>query len=157
MKKRISVLAITLTVATLAAAPLISAHPNRGSRRGMHAAESPRSGGLFQRLRHLSKALDLSDEQVGQIRDIAAGLREQNAPLRQELRKQRGGAARLLLADPTDLAGATTALGEQAGVRQTMHANLLAATSRALAILTPAQREKLAERMEERAKRRSAE
>ena len=156
MRKRISVLAVTIAAATLAAAPLVSAHPNRGSGRGIHAAQPPQGGGLFQQLRHLRKALDLSDEQVDKIRVIAAGLREQNAPLRQELRKGHRGPARLLLADPADLAGATSALDKQSGVRQAMRANLLAATSRALAVLTPAQREKLAERMEERAKRQLA-
>lgn len=98
-------------------------------------------------LGHLAKAqeeLGLSDQQVSDIKAIFKQLRDQNAPYRTSLRGGFVSIAQTLLQNPNDVATAQKLLDQQNAAEQTMKANALAAASKALNVLTPDQRAKLA-------------
>lgn len=150
MKKKIAVLSVPIVLASLAFAPLVSGHPTRGLRRGIHSEQKAAGGGVFRHLGRLRETLELTGEQLGNIRVIATELRAQNAPLRETLRKHRGAAAQVLLSNPDNVAEAKAALDEQAAVRERIRENGLRATARALAVLSPQQRETLRGLLESR-------
>jgi Spy/CpxP family protein refolding chaperone len=152
MSKRITLIAVILAVATLAAAPIVQARPGSPGRHGMGAG--PGAFGILGHLRHVKEELDLTDEQAGQIKTIFAEVREKNAQYREQLRGGRGGAADVLLANPSDIAGAQAVLDRQAATERLVKQNLLSATAKALAVLNADQRAKLSTLRAERAERR---
>jgi Spy/CpxP family protein refolding chaperone len=100
---------------------------------------------LFGHLDRAKAALDLSDAQVEQIKTIGTALREQNKPYREQLRGGFTGIAQALIKNPNDVAGAQALLDQQEQVERTMKSNTLVAASKALNILTPEQRAKVAQ------------
>ena len=154
MRKRITLIAVILAVATLAAAPIVHAHPGRPGRHGFGARPPAGGFGILGHLRQVKEELALTDEQTSQIKAILADAREQNAKYRQQLRGSRGGVADALLANPNDLAGAQTLLDKQAATERLMKQNILSATAKALAVLNADQRAKLTALRAERAERR---
>ena len=159
MKRRVLILSVVVAaLGTLAVAPMVFGGP--GGRFGRHGM-GPEFGGhgfaegfILGRLAHVRDALDLSDAQVEQIRTIAADLREQNQPYREAMRDGIHDAAGVLLANPNDVAGAQAKLDAQAAAEKALKANTLTAVSKALNVLTPEQRVKLGELMEQHAARR---
>ena len=143
-------LAAAVVTLSLATVPFVYAGPHgpRGGDRG--------ELGPLGALLHARQALDLSDAQVDQIKTIFRNVREQNAPYREQLRNGHDAIASSLLANPNDLASAQAQIERQAAAEKTMKLNLLTAASKALNVLTPAQRTKLAELHAERQARHAA-
>lgn len=151
MKK--TVLAIAAVLAVGGIALVADAHP-RG-RATARAERAQRNGlGAIARLPRMKAELGLTDRQVEQIREAFKDLREKNAPYREELRGDLREVTETLLANPADVDEAQQLLRRHAAARDAMKANMLAATARALSVLTPEQRMKLATRIAERPARR---
>ncbi|HUP48677.1 MAG TPA: Spy/CpxP family protein refolding chaperone [Thermoanaerobaculia bacterium] len=162
MNRFLIVLTASLSLAAIAAAPFVYGDPHRPGRGpGARLGMPPRDGvpGPLAHLQRLRGELGLSDDQVAQISAILRSAREQNAPYREQLRGGRATVFEALLADPNDLAAAEAILDRQASAQRAIRANMIAATSRALNILTADQRETLsrlvAERKTKMPKRRS--
>jgi protein CpxP len=105
-------------------------------------------GGEFGFFGHLDKAKDklgLTDDQVAQIKAIGEDLKTKNAPYRNQVRGGFQSIVSTLLNNPNDLAAAQTLLDQQSETERTMKSNMLAAASKALNVLTPDQRAKVAQ------------
>lgn len=155
MKKRNVVLASILAAALVAAVPIIHAAPglrHRGP--GGHGGHGFAAGMMFGHLQHLKEELDLSDAQADQIRGIFSALHEQNAPLREQMKGGFHDVAATLLKNPNDLSAAQALIDQHTSAERALKANMLAATSKALNVLTAEQRTELAQIMEERHERR---
>lgn len=140
MKRRTLLLVTALALATLAAVPFLHAEPRHG-----------RDGEfLLARLARAREALGLTDPQVDALKAIARDLREENAPYREQLRGGFHQVAQTLIANPDDVAAAQALLDRQAAAERTMKSNLLTAVSKALNVLTPDQRAKVAQFLQER-------
>lgn len=158
MKKRITILSLAILAAgAIAAAPLMFGNPmgRRGHGFGAHAGGGAHfaEGFILGRLAHLREELDLSDAQAEQIRAILEELREQNEPYREQLRGGMHDIAKTLIANPNDVATAQAKLDARASAEKALKTNVLQASSKALNVLTPEQRTKLAELVEKRAAR----
>lgn len=161
MTKRITILTlIVVALGALAAAPIVLGGPmghrfgghGFGGHMGMGGGHMGMGGGhgfaegfMLGRLAHVKEQLDLSDAQVEQIHGIMADLRAQNEPYRDQVRGGIHDIAKTLLANPNDLAGAQAKLDAQAAAEKALKTNMLNATSKALSVLTPEQRTKLGE------------
>lgn len=146
MKKRFAI--ITL-IAVLAAVPIVYA--GHGGMRGHGGA----GFGLFGRhLAHLADDLDLSEQQRDQIKAIYAELHQQNSQYRDDMHGGFKTIAETLLKNPNDLSAAQALLDQQTAAERAMKANMLAATSKALNVLTAEQRAELSERLAKHGERR---
>ena len=147
MKKRL--LLITLIVAAVAAVPILYAagpgtHGHRGGRG--HGISHGMGHGLafLGHLQHARSELDLSDAQMDQLKAIVKETREQNGQYREQVHGTLKSIATTLLTNPNDIAGAQAVLDRQAATEKALKTNLLVAASKALNVLTPEQRTKLA-------------
>jgi protein CpxP len=152
--KRTSIIAIIAAVLALGAVPVIYAQHGHGM--GGHHAEAfgmgPFGMGMDGRhLDHVKQALDLSDTQVDQLKQIFADLRTQNAPYRQQMHNDLMQVAQSLIKNPNDVAGAQALLDQQTQNERAMKQNALTAASKALNVLTPDQRAKLGDFLSKRA------
>jgi Spy/CpxP family protein refolding chaperone len=145
MKKRIVIaLTLVLAVGALAAAPLVLADGRGGRFGGGMGGHGFGSGfGPLARIMHVKEELGLSDQQVGQIKAIFAETRAQTAPYREQLHGGYKGVAQTLLANPNDVAAAQALIDQQTNAERAMKTTILNGASKALAVLTPEQREKL--------------
>jgi Spy/CpxP family protein refolding chaperone len=142
MKKR-NILGAGLAILILAAAvPFVYAQPMGHHGRGEF--------GFFGRLDKARTKLGLTDEQVTQIKAIAEDLKTKNAPYRDQVRGGFQSIATTLLNNPNDIAAAQTLLDQQSQAERTMKSNMLTAVSKALNVLTPDQRTKVAQFLAER-------
>ena len=149
MNKRNTVIGAILA-ATILAVPLLHARPERH-----HGPGGPGPGpGIFGHLKHVKEELNLSDGQVDQIRAIFADLHSKNDAYRVQARGGMRDATKTLLENPSNLSAAQAILDQQTSAEKVMKANRLAATAKALSVLTPEQRSELAKMMEERGERR---
>jgi Spy/CpxP family protein refolding chaperone len=138
MKKRaLTITAVVAAVLAIAAVPLVYAQSAHMHRMGMGA------GAGLAHLAHLKKELDLSDQQVDQIKAIVADARQQNAQLRQQLHGGLQSVISTLVKNPNDVAGAQAILDQQTQAESALKTNMLTAASKALNVLTAEQREKL--------------
>ena len=144
MKKRIAIVTGILVIAALGAIPLMAEGPHGG--RGPHGMNPL---GPLGHLMHAKEELGLSDQQVDEIKAIFGDLREQNESYREQLRGGVESATQTLIADPNNLAAAQAQLDQQLAAERALRSNLLAAASKALNVLTPAQRTKLSEMIAE--------
>ncbi|HXG58819.1 MAG TPA: periplasmic heavy metal sensor [Thermoanaerobaculia bacterium] len=140
MKRRFLFIAALVAFAGFAAVPFLDASP-REERHGEL---------LFWKLTRAREALGLTDQQVEELRSIAMQLREQNAPYRDQLRGGFLAIAATLLANPNDLSTAESLLEQQADAERAVKQNALVAASKALNVLTPEQRAKVAAFLRER-------
>ena len=151
MKKRIAIAGSILVVAALAAVPFVYAQPR-------HHGAGPHEGGFGffggRHLEHIADELDLSEQQVDQIKAIFAELHEQNAQYRDSMHGGFKAVAETLLKNPNDLAAAQALIDQQAANEKAMKTNMLNATSKALNVLTADQRAELAQKLQERSERR---
>lgn len=153
MKKRLTFVALALML--VAAMPLfVDAAPGPHGGKGMRGHGG--GGGMFNflhRLDRLKAELDLTEEQTTQIRAIIRDTHEQNRAFREQMHGTMMEVAKTLLANPNDLAGAQAIVDRQAEAERALKANLLQAASKALNVLTPEQRTKLATHLAEHAGR----
>ena len=141
---------ITAIVAlTLLATPLLFAGPGgRGHRDGAF--------GPLGMLGHAKEELNLSDQQVDEIKAIFRQVHEQNAAARQQLRGGMKDITAALLANPNNIAAAQAILDQQTQAERTLKLNVLNATSKALNVLNAEQRAKLGTMIEERMSKRES-
>lgn len=138
------IVAGTLTlVAAMAAAPLAWAH-QQAKRQEM----SPLMA--LETLRHLRGELNLTDAQLAELRKIGKATREANASYRASLRENFAEAGLALLANPDDIAAAEAVLDRNEAAKKELRANVLAGVSDAIKVLSPEQREKLKDVLEQR-------
>jgi Spy/CpxP family protein refolding chaperone len=151
MKKRNIVMIAAIALAALAIVPFVYAGP------GQHMHGDGSGGGrgmaMLAHLGHLKDKLDLSDQQVDQIKAIVAEAHQQNAQYRDQLHGGMKDVAQALLKNPNDLAGAQALLDQQSAAENALKTNMLQATSKALNVLTAEQRGKLATMLTEHAGR----
>lgn len=151
MKKRL--ILITLILAAVAAVPFVYAGPGGHGMRGMHGRGGGHGLAFLAHLEHVKGELDLSDAQVGQLKEIAKATHEQNGQYREQIHGTLKQVATVLLTNPNDVAGAQVVLDQQAAAERQLKSNLLAAASKALNVLTPEQRTKLALHLAQRGNR----
>lgn len=152
MKNRTFIGASIIAVVLAVAAPLAYAQ-HRMHQRG--TADGFGGAMMFKHLDRAKEALGLSDDQVTQIKTIFADLRTQNAPYREQLRGGIHAAVQSLLANPNDTAAAQKIIDDQTAAERALKTNVLNAASKALNVLTPDQRAKLASFVQERMARRA--
>jgi len=149
MKKRIAIaITLVLAVGALAAAPLMLADGPHGRFRGGMGGHG---FGPLGHIAHIKGELDLSDQQVDQIKTIFAETREQTAPYREQLHGGYKGVAQKLLENPNDVAGAQALIDQQTNAERAMKTAILNGASKALAVLNDEQRAKLTAMIEEHA------
>ena len=144
MRKQTSWITGLIIAVSIAAVPFAYAEHGRG------AASRDQGFGFFGHLQHVKQQLDLTDAQVDQLKAIGAALKEQNAPYRTQVHAGLHSVATTLLANPNDLTTAQTLLDQQTDAERSLKANSLAAASKALNVLTPEQRTKLADMIAKR-------
>jgi len=148
VKKRLVL--ITLIVAALAAVPLVYAKGHGHRDMGMHGGHG---FGFLRHLGQLKEELDLSDAQTAQLKAIVKETHEQNKGFRQQMHGTFKDVATTLLVNPNDVAGAQAIVDRQAEAERVLKSNLIVAASKAMNVLTPEQRTKLAMHLAERGKR----
>ncbi len=142
MKKRTAILTAVIALVALTAVPLVYAQAQGHHRAGAF--------GMFGHLGKIQAALGLTDQQVTDLKAIAADLKAQNAPYRTQLKGGFASVAQTLLANPNDTAAAQAIIDQQAAARKAMEVNTLNAASKALNVLTPDQRTKLGQLIQQR-------
>ena len=152
-KKTILGIAALLT-AGLIAAPILWAHGG-GSARCLFAERSGffghGDGRHFGEMARVIHELDLTKEQREALHRIHEVTREQNAQAREELHNGLMDAAKVLLADPDDIAGARAVLASRQASIESLKENAMNGISQGLAVLTPGQRAVLVEHLEKHA------
>lgn len=138
MKRRFAVGALVVVALVMTIVPV--AFAARGHRGDRHMGF-----GMIGKLHAFREELDLSDEQVTQIREIAGSLRDQNRPYRDQIKENLGAVAQTLIANPNNIAGAQSLLSQQLATEQEMKSSALRAAADALNVLTPEQRARLGE------------
>jgi Spy/CpxP family protein refolding chaperone len=106
-------------------------------------------------MRGAKAALGLSDQQAADLKKIFTDLRAQNAPYRASLRDGRQAIAQALLANPNDVAAAQALLDKQTDAERQIKANTLTAVSKALNVMTPEQRAKASNFLQQRMAKRA--
>lgn len=138
MKKRLVI--IILIVMALGSAA-VYAH-GRGGGAGHHGFGG--GMGFFAHMHQAADELDLSREQKEQIHTIFRETREQNRQVRERLHDGFGDVAKTLIANPNDVAAAQAQLDRQLENERALKSSILQGASKALNVLTPEQRTKLA-------------
>jgi len=114
-----------------------------------HAMRGELGGALAMRaLAGIRGDLDLTDEQVIELRHIAKRVRAENEAARDGVRANLKDAAQLLLANPDDVEGAKAMLARNEAAKETLRENVLGGISDALKVLTPEQRSMISTRLD---------
>ncbi|MFL6246163.1 MAG: Spy/CpxP family protein refolding chaperone [Thermoanaerobaculia bacterium] len=145
MKKRLILIAVI--IAAVAAVPFVYAGPGMHRGHGMHGMDF---------LGHLERAkseLGLSDAQVDQLKAIVRETHEENKQYREQMHGTIKAVATTLLTNPNDVAGAQAIVDQQDSAEKALKTNLIVAASKALNVLTPEQRTRLALHLADHAKR----
>jgi Spy/CpxP family protein refolding chaperone len=150
MKKRTLIFSAAAIVIVLAVVPFAVAQRVHGSGHGHGCMSGGNGMMMFGHMRRAKAALGLSDQQSADIKKIFADLRTQNAPYRASLRGGMQSVAQALLANPNDIAAAQALLDKQSDAERQMKTNALHAASKALNALTPDQRAKASNFLQER-------
>jgi protein CpxP len=149
MKKRFVIAAGIAILAIMAAVPFLYAQPARGHRGG--PGGDGEFGFLFGHVDKLKEVLNLTDDQVTQLQAIGNDLKTQNAPYREQLHAGFQQLMTTLVNNPNDVAAAQTLLNQQNAAEMAAKTNMLNAASKALNVLTPDQRAKVAQFIANRA------
>jgi Spy/CpxP family protein refolding chaperone len=144
MSKQKSWITGLIIAVSIAAVPFAYAEHVRG------AAAREHGFAFFSHLQHVKQELGLTDSQVDQLKAIGTALKEQNAPYTTQIHAGIHSVATTLLANPNDVAAAQTLLDQQAEAERILKANTLTAASKAISVLTPDQRAKLADMIAKR-------
>lgn len=137
MKKRLVI--ITLIVMALGSVAVYAGHRARGA--GHHGFGGM---GFFAHMHRIADELDLTDAQKTQIHTIFRETREQNEQIREQLHGGYKDVAKTLIANPNDIAAAQAQLDRQLDTERALKSSILQGVSKALNVLTPEQRTKLA-------------
>jgi Spy/CpxP family protein refolding chaperone len=152
MKKRLAILGLVI----LAAAAALYAGPGRQHMRG-HGGPGGHgfgAGFMLGHLHEIASELDLTDDQKTQIHAIFKETREANEQYHEQMHGGLKNVARVLIDNPNDLAGAQALLDQQTATERALKSNILRGVSKALNVLTPAQRTELAEIIAKKAEAR---
>jgi Spy/CpxP family protein refolding chaperone len=143
MKKRLAILGFII----IAAAAALYAGPGRHMRTGGHGGHGAGFGAgmMLGHLHEIADQLDLTDAQKTQIHAIVKETREANAQYHEQMHGGLKDVARVLIANPNDVAGAQAMLDQQTATERALKSNILRGVSKALNVLTPAQRTELAD------------
>ena len=144
MNKRNLVIFGIVAIVGLAAIPFAYGQAVR-----MHRHAGGFGFGMMGHLAHLKSELDLSDQQVDQIKAIAKDFHQQNAQYREQLHGGFKSVAEILIKNPSDVGAAQAALDQQTAAENALKANAIQAASKALSVLTPDQRTKLGDLMQQ--------
>ena len=145
MRKHTLAITAAFVVAALIAVPIAFAQHDKG----LH--ESGFGGRMFfGHLKHAKQALGLTDQQTSDIKAIFQDLRQQNQQYRQSQRATMQQVAQMLINNPNDVAAAQALIDQQAANERAVKTNALNAVAKALNVLTPDQRTKLASMVQER-------
>ena len=147
-RKIILAVATTAVGLGIAAAPLVMAHGGGGGGCAMMA----RHGGHGGELMKVMRELELKDEQVTAIHRIHKATHEKNAEAKKSLHEGLAEAAKILAADPQNIAGARAAVERRQAAIDQLKDGVLTGVSQCLAVLTPEQRAKLAGHIDEHLK-----
>jgi Spy/CpxP family protein refolding chaperone len=154
---RKNILIAAVVLALTAAVPFVYAQTRGGGHHGHGAGMGMMCGGGFGmmggHLQHLKSELGLSDEQVAQLKQIAADTHQLNQPYRDAMRGNIHEIASVLLKDPSNVAAAQAIVDRNVENERQLKANVLQAFSKALSVLTPDQRAKLGDILASHAKR----
>lgn len=143
MNKKYLTIAAVVAALALAAAPFALAqrmHAGGHGGPGMHGDMGVMFLGHLQRAK---EALGLSDQQVSDLKAIVKDLHAQNEQYRETMHGSMKQAATILLNNPNDISAAQAVLDKQLDNERQMKTNALLAASKALNVLTPDQRGKL--------------
>jgi Spy/CpxP family protein refolding chaperone len=140
MKKRTAIITAVVAIIALAVVPFVYAQ----------ARHRAAGFGMFGHLAGIKTALGLTDQQVTDLKAIRTDLKAQNAPYRAQLRTGLAAVAQALITNPNDVAGAQALIDQQAAARKAVQVNTLNAVSKALNVLTPDQRTKLGQLLQQR-------
>jgi Spy/CpxP family protein refolding chaperone len=105
--------------------------------------------GRLGAMAHVARELDLTAEQKEAFHRIHEATHEKNAATRAAVHDGLMNAARILIANPQDVAAARTEIANREAAIDELKENALAAVSQGLAVLTPEQRAKLLRILEE--------
>jgi Spy/CpxP family protein refolding chaperone len=155
MKKRTLILGAVALLAVVLAVPLAFAQRMHARGMGMHGGPGGHELGAVMMLGHLEharQALGLSDQQVADIKAIFKDFHAQNASARQDLHSGFKAIADTLIANPNDIGAAQALLAKQEAAEHVLKVNALNAAAKALNVLTPDQRNTLAEHVRDRGK-----
>lgn len=94
-------------------------------------------------LAHLKDELDLTDAQADQIKAIFKETRAANRQYRAQLHGTYKNVAQTLIANPQNVAAAQALVNQQTEAERALKASIVNGAAKALAVLTPEQREKL--------------
>jgi Spy/CpxP family protein refolding chaperone len=151
MKKRIIIATVILTIAAVA----IYAGPGRHMRAGHGMGHDGFGAGfMLGHLHRVAEELDLTEAQKTQIHAIVKETREENKRYREQLHGGFHSVAKALIENPNDVSGAQALLDQQSATERAFKSNIVRAASKALNVLTPEQRTKLAEIMAKRVEAR---
>ncbi|HVT44455.1 MAG TPA: periplasmic heavy metal sensor [Thermoanaerobaculia bacterium] len=151
MKKLLIVSTIVVGI-TIIASPLVHAHRSRAV---PYAGSGIEELAPFAKLRWLRAELDLTDAQAREIRSIVFEVRDSNAAHREAIRASIGLAAGVLIANPDDIDAARRIFEERSAAETQLRENILLGVSKALGVLSPEQRQRLSEIVDEHRARRS--
>lgn len=155
MKKRTLIFSAAAILIVVLAVPFAVAQHMRGAGFGHGCMHGGSNMMMFGHMRGAKAALGLSDQQAADLKKIFTDLRAQNAPSRASLRDGRQAIAQALLANPNDIAAAQALLDKQTDAERQIKANTLTAASKALNILTPEQRSKASNFLQQRMAKRA--
>ncbi len=155
MKKRTLIFSAAAILIVVLAVPFAVAQHMRGAGFGRGCMHGGSSMMMFGHMRGAKAALGLSDQQATDLKKIFTDLRAQNAPYRASLRDGRQAIAQALLANPNDLAAAQALLDKQTDAERQIKGNTLTAVSKALNMLTPEQRSKASNFVQQRMAKRA--
>lgn len=158
MKKRIGIITLIVALAAIIAVPLVARPLMRAHAGGFGFGEHGGGFGMhiLGRIEHVKEELDLSDQQVDQLKTIFRETRDLNEPYREQLKGGIHEVVTTLIADPNNTAAAQAILDQRAAAEKAMKQNMLGAASKALNVLTPQQRTKLAQLIGEHHARRAS-
>jgi len=111
-------------------------------------------GAAVAMLAGLRDEIDLTDDQVIELRHIARAARERNEQTRGIMKQNVVEAALALLEDPSAVEQATSILERNEAYKDELRRDILGTVAECLEVLTPEQREKIGDRVEMIASRR---
>ncbi|HEX7678185.1 MAG TPA: periplasmic heavy metal sensor [Thermoanaerobaculia bacterium] len=155
MNKRTLIFSSAAILIVVLAVPFAVAQHMRGAGFGRGCMHGDSSMMMFGHMRGAKAALGLSDQQAADLKKIFTDLRAQNAPYRASLRDGRQAIAQALLANPNDVAAAQALLDKQTDAERQIKANTLTAVSKALNVMTPEQRAKASNFLQQRMAKRA--